>query len=517
MQQIPVYGLNGIEAAALGAPDLGKVCGLYTPKSTGRSFNRYASKLKNTRYKKAVLNGHANDIANLSGIYNVSYSRITDGSANAADFVNLKKVKILIALNDMDYNAFRFAKIIMPYVIDIDNEGGFYFNNAELAQAAAQAEQDFFNYVESPAATEVGIDNELARLDGWFKKFTKTLGNGFKAVGKAVVNSVTLPIKSTIKGAKAGFQVTKAGIQAISGDKEGAKKSLKKAWDNAKDSVVEPVVTTFKDGVNVFKTTVINPTTFGVKTARDVFRSSVKVAGKVFKVLFLKINPVTASLRAQLRAVIAINFMGMASRFNVGLMTQEQAAAQGYDLQAWQTAKKAVERIIKLFEKMGGKKEKILKSIVKGASRKPLFKKDIENQMRVNVASENETEESSLGFEPMTILAIVTAIIKVITYIWQWISQVVKQRKANKAALTAQQQQEQQAKEQQQRLQEMYNKYAHNDQGEFFTDENGNLITWEEYDQIMAEGETDDDKKKKALLIASGVAVVGIAALMLTK
>ena len=516
MAGIPVYGLSGIDEA-LGAADLGRLCGNYTPSSPSRSFDRYAAKIKNPYYRKAVEKKHRKEIAGLSGVFDVAFTRANEGRASDEDILNIKKVKILLTLNDHNFNAYRFAKIVMPYVVDIDNSGAYYFNNGAIAQAAAQAEEDFFNYVESPIATEIGIDNELARLDGWFKNLAKTLGKGFKAVGKAVANTVTAPVKATIKGAKAGVGVTKAGIQAIRGDKEAAKETLKQAWQNVKDSITEPVITAGNDIKNTFKYTLIDPVVFSAKTSRDIFRSSVKIAGKIFKVLFLKINPVTATMRAQLRAVIAINFMGMATRFNVGLMTEEQAKAQGYDLEAWQSAKKAVNRIIKLFEKMGGNRKKILKSITTGASRKPLFKKDIDAQMKVNVAIDDEEAESALGYDVMAIIAIITAIIKLIMVIWQWIAGVVKQRKAKKELQEAREREAEEQRKQQEILDNMRNKYAHNDVGEFFTDENGNLITWEQYDEMMAEAgnEGDKEKRNKALLIIGGIAVVGVAALML--
>lgn len=519
MAGIPVYGLNGFDtmAAAFSADDLGKLCGIYTAQpSHARGFHDYVTKINNSAHRMAVVKRHANELQALNGIYTVSYNNITNGRANKNDFVNLKKCEILLALNEQDFNAYRFAKIIMPYVTDIDDEGGYYFDLYEIAKAAAEAEEKFFAYADSPAATEYGIEQELASLDGWFKNIVNAVGNATKAVGKAVANTVVAPVKATVKATKAAYNVTKSGVQFISGNKSGAKESLQKAWNNMKDSVVEPIVTAAKDTRDVFKTNVVDITKVTAETTRDIFKSTIKVAGKLFKVLFLKINPVTVLIRSSLRGLISLNFIGMASRLNVGLMTEAQAKQQGYGSDAWAKAKKALERLTKLFVKMGGNKSKLLKSITNGASKKPLFKKDIANKTADLPTSDDG--EATLG-DPVSIAASIASCLSILVWVWQQIAKVVKEKKAEKQAKTEQERLEQEQKKQEEQLLKMKEKYAHNDQGEFFTDENGNFITWEQYDAMMAAGEeaASDEKKKQLYLIVGGVAVAGIATYLLSK
>lgn len=498
---IPVYGLNGIDT------ELGRLCGTYEPHSRSRAFDQYVNRIKNAKYKQAVISRHSNELAGLAGIYNVSYHNLTSGNGDSTDAANLKKVKVLLFLNDYDFNAYRFAKILMPYVQDIDAEGNYIFDNLDMAQAAAQAEEKFFEYADSPAATEVGIEEQLGSLKSFFKKIGKTTWNATKAIGKGIAKSVTVPVKSAVQATKAAVNVTKAGIQAVGGNTAGARASLKKAANNLKSSTLNPLKETWNVTKDLTKYTVVDPTVFAAKTSYDVFRSTVKVAGKVFKVLFIKINPITVSIRATLRGLIAINFLGLASRLNVGLMTQEQATQQGYSTEAWTKAKQAVEKLVKIFTKMGGKADKILKSVINGAAKKPLFKKDIKGK-KINIP-DNDEGEASLGW--LAEAAAVTAkVIGIITALWQMVAQVVKKINENKANKTAAEKQQ----EQQQKLQQMYDTYAHDANGNFYTDDDGNLMTWDQYDQYLADQKATQEKRKKLLLI-SGIAAAAVAGLML--
>ena len=504
---IPVYGLNGIDTQP------GKIYGKYQPHSPSRAFGRYVQAIKNPAMRSAAIARHSDEMATLNGIYNVAYTNVQEGIATKQDFANLKKVKVLISLNDNDFNAYRFAKIIMPYVTDIDENGDYYFDNLELAQAAAEAEEQFFNYAESPAATEYGIEQELGRLDGFFKNlWNKAIKGPVKAIAKATAWTFTSPVKSAINATKATINLTKAGIQAIGGNTKGAKESMKKAGKNLKASALEPLKEAWENTKDLTKATLIDPTTFAAKTAYDVFKSTVKIAGKVFKVIFLKINPVTVAMRGALRAVISINFLGLASRLNVGLMTQEQAAQKGYSKEAWEKAVKGVEKLVKIFTKMGGKKSKILKSVVHGASKKPLFKKDIQGNTKINVPENDGEGEASLGMDPLSLSMLISSILGIITTLWQAVAKVVKSVQERKAAKTAEEKQ----KQQEQKMQELYDTYAHDAAGNFFTDDDGNLMTWEQYEQYLADQKAAKEKRKKILII-SGIAAAAIAGLMLIK
>lgn len=518
---IPVYGLSGIDGieeindiySTLGDITLG--ANRYArPKNTGRSFNQYAAGIKDKRYRDAVVAKHREEISALNGVFETSWLRIRGGAASSEDFVNLKKVKILLTLNNTDYHGYRLAQIILPYAVDIDdNDGGYIFPTMELAQTAAQAEQRIIDYLNTPGANEVGFEEELGSLKSWFKKVGKAVGNATKAVGKAIVNSVVAPVKATVQATKATVNVVKAGVQAMTGNTAAAKESLKTAVQNVKSSIVDPVKTAYQDTVNVVKTNIVEPTVIAAQTTRDVVKATVQIAGKVFKVLFLKINPLTVLTRNALRGLISLNFIGMATRLNVGLLTEAQAAQLGYDRDTWQQAVTAIKRIKKLYEKMGGNTSKLLKSITNGAGKKPLFAKDIRPDSNINFAN-NEEEESSLAIEPATTAALLALCSTIITIIWQWIQHVVSKKEAAAAEAKAEEQAAEQQKKAAEQKAAMDAIYAHNNQGQYYTDENGNLITWEEWEALQAEGgndgSTDDDKKKKILIAsAAGLILIG--------
>lgn len=510
---IPVFGLSGFEVEEINdiCAGLGVCGGIGAPQygvnDLGKSFNRYAATIKNHTYRQAVEARHRDELSALNGLFQVSFKKIRDGQATKEDFVNCKKVKILLTLNNTDYHGYRIAQIVMPYVVDIDdNDGGFYFSSYEVGKAAQQGEQKIIDYLNTPGATEQGFENELGSLKSWIKKAWNVTVKASKAMGKAVVNSVVIPIKSTVQATKAGLNVLKAGVQAVTGNTSGAKESLKKALNNVKNSVVEPIKTSYNDTVDVIKTNVVDPTKFAIETTKDIAKATVTIGGKVFKFLFLKINPLTVLTRNALRALISLNFIGMATRLNVGLLTESQAAQYGYDKATWQKAVKAIERIKKLYSKMGGNTSKLLTSITKGASKKPVFAKDVRPESNVNFAN-NENEESNLGIEPATMAALIGLCSTFISIIWSWIQSVVAKKAEEKQQVAIAEQQAQAAAKQR----EMLNTYAHNNQGQFYTDEYGNLITWEEFnamqEQTNAESGDNSDKKKK-IIIASVVGVL---------
>lgn len=516
---IPVYGLSGLEGIdeindiynALGGCSLGAAN--VRPRYTGKSFNQFTQTIKNNAYKEALINRNNAEIGALNGCFDVAWRRVSTGHATNTDFVNLKKIKILITLNNSDYHAYRIAQVILPYAVDIDDtDGGYYFASPEIAQAAEIGERQLIEYLNTPGATELGFEEGLGSFKSWLKNLGKTVVKGAKAVGKAVVNTFVAPVKATVQTTKAGVNLIKAGVQAMTGNTAAAKSSLKEAVNNVKNSVVDPVKTHVSDTVNVFKTNVIDPTKFAYETTRDILKETIKIGTKVFKVLFLKINPLTVLTRNSLRALISINFLGLASRFNVGLLTEAQAAQLGYDKATWQEATKAIERLKKFYKKMGGNPSKILKSVTKGAGKKPLFKKDVSPSSKVNMAT-NDDEESALGMDPMVLSAIIGACSAFLSMMWQWVQKIVAKKEAEKQE-AAQKAADEKAKAEHE---ELLKKYAHNNQGQLYVDEFGNYLTPEEFEAYLQRQQSgsgddggDDDKKKKIIICASvGVALLG--------
>ena len=218
-----------------------------------------------------------------------------------------RKAQVLIALKNTDRDAWRLASLYMPYVIDIDpTDGGFMFPTAELAGIAAAGEEEFMAYCQCPHCTEYGKQAILSGL--W-----SSIKNAAKNVGKAVVNAGKAAVNSVANVAKATANTVKATAQLVTGNAKGAGETIKKAGQQLVDAHVDPVKTAVKDTVTM------------VKDSFDILKETVTIAGKVFKVLFIKINPVTVMIRNSWRGLLAINFLGMATRLAVGLMTWGEA------------------------------------------------------------------------------------------------------------------------------------------------------------------------------------------------
>ncbi len=405
----------------------------------------------------------------LSGITDGIYSTSTAKAAAAAlpDGPAQRKARVLIQLASTDPDAYRLARLYMPYVVDIDPEdGGYYFPSLELAGIAADGEEQWVAYCASPTATEYGKQVVLGNL--WDK-----LKKAGKNIGKSVVNAVTAAGKSVANVAKSGANVLKATGQLVTGNAKGAGETIKKAGQQFVDAHVDPVKTAAKDTVTM------------VKDSFDIFKETVTIAGKVFKVLFIKINPVTVMIRNSWRGLMAINFLGMATRLAVGLMTWGEAEKAGYSYDVYQKAVKAIERAKKLYKKMGGNADKFVNTIKKGATKKPLFSKDIRPDDKVNlVSNESDDGETTLG-EPATVATMVAACVGILTSVWAWVKdivQTVKQNKENKAAQKEAERQQQEAEAQRQYNMEHYE-----------TDANGNLIL-DTYGRAIPKGTIDADR-----------------------
>ncbi len=407
----------------------------------------------------------------LSGIDGV-YSQPTATAAQAGGAARVvllhgnnpdeRKAQVLIALKNRDRDAYRLASLYMPYVIDIDpTDGGFLFPSQELAGIAAAGEEEFAAYCAYPYATE---DGKQAILNGLFKKIGNAVKNAAKSVAKAttstvkaVANTTKAAVKSTVNAVKATANVVKAGAQAVTGNTSAAKATLQKAGQQVKASVVEPVKT-------------------AVQTTKTLTKD----------VVFIKINPVTVMIRNSWRGLMAINFLGMATRLGVGLMSWSEAEKAGYTRDVYDKAVKAIERAKKLYKKMGGNADKFVKSIKNGANKKPLFSKDIRPDSKLNFASSDTDDgETTLG-EPVTVATMVAACVGILTSVWAWVKDIVQTVKQNKENKAAQQQAEQQQKEAATQRAYIIEHYE--------TDANGNVIV-DQYGRPIPKGQIDADIK----------------------
>ena len=562
--EIPVYGLSGVEEYAEMQNVVEGLSGFIKQirsnvkrRNPGRSFNKYANKIKNVAYRKAVTDKHVERLNGLTGIFNTSAAKVANGTATSKDVADFKKAHILLTLEDTDYDAFRLASIYMPHVIDIDEDGGYIFPTQELAEVAAAGEEEFIDYVSSPNATELGklkifkkIGNAVKNAAKSVAKATKTVvkatGNAVKTAAKATANvtkaavkatgnAVKTAAKATVNATKATANLVKAGAQAATGHGAAAKATLQKAGQQAKaatvtatkdlvkNTIVKPTVTAAKTTVTatknlvkdtvkpIIKDAVVAPivtaakdtaaiTKAAVQDTFNIMKQTVKIAGKVFKVLFIKINPITVLIRSSLRAACALNLFGVATKMGVGLMTQANAEKAGYTKAAWESARKGVERFKKLFKKMGGDPSKLEKSIKSGANKKPLFKKDIRPQQKINFAK-GDDGETTLA-DPGTIAAIVAACGTILATVLSWVANVIMQKKQEKA----QEKQNAYEKEMQEKAAEEAEKQRQ------FVAEESEKNRQLELATMAVSAQQDEEKKKsnkKLLLILGGLAVGG--------
>ena len=488
--EIPVYGLSGIDGAAT----------IAAAKRDGKPFKQFADKIKNPAVKNMMVAKHRKKVAALEGIYSCNAAKVKNGNATKRDRAELKKAKILLTLEATDYDAFRLASIYMPYVSDIDdNDGGYIFPTQELAQIAAAGEEEFVAYVNSPAATELGKIKLFKKIGNAVKNAVKATGKAVATTAKTVAKATTAAVKSTVNTVKATANLVKAGAQAATGNTSAAKKTLQKAGQQAKSAVVDPVKTAVSNTKDLVKDTIVEPTKTAIKDAIDITKATIQIAGKVFKVLFIKINPLTVMIRSSLRGLMALNFCGMATRLNVGLMTQAEAEAEGYSVESWEKAKKAIEKFKKLFKKMGGNEDKLIKSIKNGSKKKPLFKKDISKDTKVNFAS-GDDGETTLG-DPATVIAMIGACIGILTTIWSWISSIVANKKAEKAQQAAEAEAQRQAQEQQLALQQAAEAEAQRQ-------------AQEQQLALQAEAQKNERNKKIMEWTIIGATVVGVGCLL---
>lgn len=340
-------------------------------------------------------------LAGLRGVYEKALQKVNNNTATAADRLDMQKSKILISLAGQDYNGYRLGALIMPHVVAIDKQGAYYFTNGEIARLAAEAENSILDAEKRGASAE--------ELNGIFKN----IGKAFKKVGTAVAKVVAAPVTATVKATQASVNLVKAGVQAVSGNTAAAKETMQKVGEQAKAAVVDPVKTNVEATKTIVKETIVNPV-----------KSTVQIAGKVFKVIFIKINPVTVLMRNALRALIAINFLGIATRLNLANtlanVPDSMWPSVPYTKEQFEAAKKAKKKVVNFFTKMGGKAENIEKTIQKGAGRKALFKKDYSNDTKITI-----TDDDAVLGEAGTIGACLAAVGTFFAKIWGWVKNVV--------------------------------------------------------------------------------------------
>lgn len=418
------------------------------------TFNRRPLLITNTMLMDIPvyqLNGLMGINAELQGVYESSLRRFAH-TQSGEDLLNMRKTQILITLQGCDYNGFRLAGLLMPYVQGIGEDGAYYFDNPELAEIAANADNEIIAAEMRGASDEelngifkkIGkaVKKAVKKVADTTKKVVKTTAKAVKTVAKATANTVKAAAKSTANAVKATANVVKAGAQAVTGKGSAAKATLKKAGSQVKAAVTQPIKQATKDTKAVVKNAVVEPTKTAVKvtvveptkTVVKAVAKTIKIAGKIFKVLLVKINPITVLMRNSLRLLVAVNFLGMATRLAVAKMTKDAAIAAGYTAEMWEDAKKAYDRVIKFFTKMGGKQSNIEKAIVNGSKKKALFKKDYKPESQIIENGEDNATLSGTstilcGLDGLgaavTVASALAAVGAFFKTIWKWLCKIV--------------------------------------------------------------------------------------------
>lgn len=409
----------------------------------------------------------------LNGLYRNTLSKVFTHTATPEELLDFRKTQVLVTLGNVDPDSFKIAGIVMPYVEGIDNEGAFYFDNGEIAQAAADAENELTDLEMRGLDTELGklkifkkLKKAVKKVGSAVKKAAKATGQAVKKAAKAtgtavkkaakstasavktVAKSTAKVAKSAVKSAanvvKASANIVKAGAQAVAGKGSAAKATLKKAGSQVVKSITQPIKTAAQATKQIVKVTVVNPTKKVIQAASKVVQKAIQIGKKLFKVIFIKLNPATILIRQSLRLLVALNFLGMASRMNVANISKEEAIKQGYTEQQWNDAKKAKDKVVRFFTKMGGKPANIEKAIVNGAKKKALFKGGYNNNSKIvetgtDDAQLSGTAEILSGLDGLgaavTIGSALAAVGAFIAKIWGWIKNIVP--KIGKGVVTA--------------------------------------------------------------------------------
>lgn len=119
-------------------------------------------------------------------------------------------------------------------------------------------------------------------------------------------------------------------------------------------------------------------------------RQAVTVEGNMFSAEMVTCNPLTAAMLKNLQMLFAVNFLGIATRFAIGLISAEQAADLGYSFDAYTKAVAAVNKLKGFYSALGGNIDNVIATIQTGSAKMPLTEYD-ENAMLVEISDTDAT------------------------------------------------------------------------------------------------------------------------------
>lgn len=114
------------------------------------------------------------------------------------------------------------------------------------------------------------------------------------------------------------------------------------------------------------------------------------ITGDYVKKDFIALNPNFLTMRESLKNLLAVNYLGLASKYAVGLMTEQEAVAAGYSVETWKKAVKAFETLTRFWILIGGKAENIADIILNGSAKEPLTDKNINYEANIVATSDTD-------------------------------------------------------------------------------------------------------------------------------
>lgn len=117
---------------------------------------------------------------------------------------------------------------------------------------------------------------------------------------------------------------------------------------------------------------------------------AVTITGDYVKKDFVALNPNFLTMRESLKNLLAVNYLGLASKYAVGLMTEQEAVAAGYSVETWKMAVKAFETLTRFWILIGGKAENIADIILNGSTKEPLTDKNINYEANIVATSDTD-------------------------------------------------------------------------------------------------------------------------------
>lgn len=363
-------------------------------------------------YSLEGLSGLENE---LSGLESLVLQKINNGTATASDCCCWRKANALRRLTNNPVEQKTFS-MFMPYIYDVDMmTGDIIFLRQYSAMAALmrwadeQLMQLAAKYGSLPLVGSEEYNSELGSIWGTIKSWGKSIGNAIVAPVKAVYQITKSATKATVNAVKASANLIAAGAQAVTGHSDKAKELMQKVLSQTKAAVITPL----KDAVDITKDQV-----------KDTIIEPTKTSIELVKVVLVKLNPITVLMRNAWRALIAINFVGMASRIGVGMLSESEAAKYDVVGDEYATAKKAYDRSRKFFTAMGGDGAKFDSTVKKAMFRKPLFSGDYKLEQQITENDELAGLSAGLG-EGVTIGSCLAAVGAFFAKIWAWIKDII--------------------------------------------------------------------------------------------